>query len=84
MIKFERADAVGDILTEARDPRIGLMARHECVMPRAGSASTRAETVFVDGKLFTVLAALVCLHLVELNLLQGEIRLELKGQKVTW
>ena len=31
---------------------------------------------------FTVLAALVCLHLVELNLLQGEIRLQLKMRKV--
>jgi len=83
VIKFERADAVEDIMTEARDPRIGLMARRECAMPRAGSASTRAENVFVDGELFTVLAALVCLHLVELNLLQGEIHLQLKGQKVT-
>jgi len=52
-------------------------------MPRAGSASTRAESVFVDEELFTVLAALVCLHLVQLNLLQGEIRLQLKGRKVT-
>ena len=51
MIKFERADAVKDIMTEARDPRIGLMARHECAMPRAGGASTRAENVFVDGEL---------------------------------
>jgi len=83
VIKFERADAVEDIMTEARGPRIGLMARHECAMPRAGSASTRAENVFVDGELFTVLAALVCLHLVELNLLQGGIRLQLKGQRVT-
>ena len=71
VIKFERADAVEDIMTEARGPRIGLMAWHECAMPRAGSASTRAESVFVDGELFTALAA----HLVELNLLQGEIRL---------
>ena len=31
-----------------------------------------------------MLAALVCLHLVELNLLQGEIHLQLKGQKVTY
>jgi len=52
-------------------------------MPRAGSASTRAESVFVDGELFTVLAALVCLHLVYLNLLQREIHLQLKGRKVT-
>jgi len=52
-------------------------------MPRAGSTSTRAKSVFVDGELFTVLAALVCLHLVELNMLQGELRLQLKGQKVT-
>ena len=52
-------------------------------MPRAGSASTRVESVFVDEELFTVLAALVCLHLVQLNLLQGEIRLQLKGRKVT-
>ena len=81
VIKFEGADAVEDIMTEARGPRIGLMARHECAMPRAGSASTRAENVFVDGELFTVLAALVCLHLVELNL-QGEICLQLKGRKV--
>ena len=73
VIKFKRADAVEDIMTEARGPRIGLMARHECAVPRAGGASTRAENVFVDGELFTVLAALVCLHLVELNLLQGEV-----------
>jgi len=46
-------------MTEAR-----LMARHECAMPRAGSASTTAESVFVDEELFTVLAALVCLNLV--------------------
>jgi len=83
VIKLERADAVEDVMTEARGPRIRLMARHECAMPRAGSASTRAENVFVDGELFTVLAALVCLHMVELNLLQGEIRLQLKGRKVT-
>ena len=51
VIKFERADAVENIMTEARGPRIGLMARHECAMPRAGSASTRAENVFVDGEL---------------------------------
>ena len=68
VIKFERADAVEDIMTEARGPRIGLMARHECAMPRAGSASTRAESVFVEEELFTVLAALICLHLVKLNL----------------
>ena len=67
VIKFERADAVEDIMTEARGP-IGLMVRHECAMPRAGSASTRAESVFVDEELFTVLAALVCLHLVRLSL----------------
>jgi len=83
VIKFERADAVEDIMTQARGPRIGLKAQHECAMPRAGSASTRAENVFVDGELFTVLAALVCLHLVELNLLQGEIHPQLKGRKVT-
>ena len=68
MIKFERADAVEDIVTETRGPRIGLRARHKCAMPRAGSASTRAESVFVDEELLTVLAALVCLHLVKLNL----------------
>jgi len=68
VIKFERADAVEDIMTEARGPRIGLMVRHEYAMPRAGSASTRAESVFVDEELFTVLAALVCLHLAKLNL----------------
>jgi len=34
-------------------------------MPRAGSASTlRVENIFVDEELFTVLAALICLHLV--------------------
>jgi len=64
VIEFERANAVEDIKTEARGPRIGLMARHECAMPRAGSASTRAESVFADGELFTVLLALICLHLV--------------------
>jgi len=58
---------VEDIMTEARGPGIGLMARHECVMPRAGCASTRAESVFYDEEFFTVMAALVCLHLVELN-----------------
>jgi len=68
VVKFERADAVEDIMTEARGPRIGLMVRHECAMPRAGSASTRAESDFVDKELFTVLAALVYLHLVKLNL----------------
>ena len=68
VIKFERADAVEDIMTEARGPPIGLMVQHDCAMPRAGSASTRAETVFVDEELFTVLAALVCLHVVRLNL----------------
>jgi len=68
VIKFERADAVEDIMTEVRGPRIGLMVRHECAMPRAESASTRVESVFVDKELFTVLAALVCLHLVKLNL----------------
>jgi len=81
VIKFKRAGAVEDIMTKARGPCIGLMAWHECDMPRAGSASTRAESVFVDGELFTVLAALVCLHVA--NLLQGEICLQLKGQKVT-
>ena len=64
MIEFERADAVEDIMTEANGPRTGLMVRYECAMPRAGSASKRAEIVFVDEELFTVLAALVCLHLV--------------------
>ena len=54
VIKFERAHAVEDIMTEARGPRIGLMAQHECAMTRAGSASTRAQNVFVDGELFTV------------------------------
>jgi len=68
VIKFERADAVEDIMTEARGPRIGLMARHKCAMPRAGSASTRAESVFVDEELLNVLAALVYLHVVKLNL----------------
>ena len=29
VIKFERADAVEDIMTEARGPRTGLMARHK-------------------------------------------------------
>jgi len=67
VIKFERDNAVEDIMMEARGPHIGLMARHEFAMPRAGSASTRTESVFVDGELFTVLATLVCLHLVELN-----------------
>jgi len=57
VIKFERADAVEDIMTEARGPRIGHMARHECAMPRAGSASTRAKSVFVDEELFTLSAA---------------------------
>jgi len=68
VMKFERANAVEDIMTEARGPRIGLMARHECAMPRAGSASTRAQSVFFNKELLTVLAALVCLHLVKLNL----------------
>jgi len=68
VIEFERADAVEDIMTEARGPHIGHMARHECAMPRARSASTKAESVFVDEGLFTVLAALVCLHPVKLNL----------------
>jgi len=68
VIKFERADAVEDIMTEARGPASGLMVRRECAMPRAGSASTRAESVFVDEELFTVLAALVCVHLVRLSL----------------
>ena len=66
--EFERAAAVEDIMTEARSPRIGLMARYECqcATPRAGSAGTRAQSVFVGEGLFTVLAALVrvCLHLV--------------------
>jgi len=52
-------------------------------MPRAGSASTRAQNVFVEEELFTVLAALVCLHLVWFNLLQREFCLQLKVQKVT-
>jgi len=68
VIKFERANVVGDIMTEARGPPIGLMVRHECAMPRTGSASTREESVFVDEELLTVLAALVCLHLIRLNL----------------
>eukprot|EP00277_Geminigera_cryophila_P011511 CAMPEP_0179454804 /NCGR_PEP_ID=MMETSP0799-20121207/38753_1 /TAXON_ID=46947 /ORGANISM="Geminigera cryophila, Strain CCMP2564" /LENGTH=53 /DNA_ID=CAMNT_0021253219 /DNA_START=86 /DNA_END=247 /DNA_ORIENTATION=+ len=53
-------------MTEAISPRIGLMARYECATPRAGSAGTRAQSVFVGEGLFTVLAALVrvCLHLV--------------------
>ena len=68
VIKFERANAVEDIRAEARGPRIGLMVRHESAMPRARSVSTKAESVFVDEELFTVLAALVCLHLVKLNL----------------
>jgi len=63
VIEFERANVVEDILTEARGSRIGLMALHECAMPRAGSASTRAESLFVDEELFIVLAALICLHL---------------------
>ena len=67
IIKFERANAVEDIMTEARGPANGLMMRH-CAMPRAGSASTRAESVFVDEELFTVLAVLVCLHVVRLSL----------------
>ena len=58
VIKFERANAFEDIMTEARGPCIGLMAQHECAMPRAGSSSTREASVFVDGELFTVLAAL--------------------------
>jgi len=68
VIKFERADAVEDIMPEARNPHIGLMSLHECAMPRAGIVSTRAESVFVNEELLTVLAALVCLHLVKLNL----------------
>jgi len=68
IIKFERANAVEDIMTEARGPANGLMMRHECAMPRAGSASTRAESVFVDEELFTVLAVLVCLHVFRLSL----------------
>jgi hypothetical protein len=64
--EFERAAAVEDIMTEARGPRIGLMARYEFDTPRDGSAGTRAQSVFVGEGLFTVLAALVrvCLHLV--------------------
>jgi len=68
VIDIERADAVEDIMMEARGPRIGLMARHECATPRAGTAGTRAERVFVDEEFFTVLAAPICLHLVKLNL----------------
>jgi len=34
VIEFERADAVEDIMTQARGPRIGLMERHECAIPR--------------------------------------------------
>jgi len=33
-------------------------------MPRAGSTSKRAESVFVDEEIFTVMAVLVYLHLV--------------------
>ena len=33
VIKFERANAVEDIMTEARGPPIGLMVQHECAMP---------------------------------------------------
>jgi len=62
--EFERADAVLDLMTETRGPRIGLMARHECAMLRAGSTITRANSVFVNEELFPMLAALVCLHLV--------------------
>jgi len=62
--EFERVDAVEDIMTEAKGPCSGLMAQYKYAMPRAGSASKRAESVFVDEELFTVLAALVYLHLV--------------------
>jgi len=51
-------------------------------MPRAGIVSTRAESVFVNEELLPVLAALVCLHLVKLNLYQREIHFQLKGRKV--
>jgi len=61
VIEVERADAVEDIMTEAKAL---VLVRHECAMPRAGSTSTRAESVFVDKELFTVLAAFICLHLV--------------------
>jgi len=63
---FERADAVEDIMTDARDPRIGLNARHECAMPRAGSASTRAESVFVDEELLTVDEELLTHYVIQL------------------
>ena len=66
--EFGRADAVEDIMTEAKGPRTGLMARYECATPWAGSASKRAESVSADEVLFIVLAVLVCLHLVYLNL----------------
>ena len=62
--EFWRATAVEDIMTEAKGFRTGLMAWYECAMPRAGSASKRPESVFIDEELFTVLTALVCLHLV--------------------
>ena len=47
--EFERVAAVEDIMTEARSPRIGLMARYESATPKAGSAGTRAQSVFVEG-----------------------------------
>jgi len=57
-------NAVEDIMTEAKGPRAGLLTQYEFAMPKAGSTSTRAENVFVDEELFTVLAAFVYLHLV--------------------
>jgi len=68
VIEFGRPDAVEVIMTEAKGPCTGLMARYECAMPRAGSTSKRAESVFVDEELFTVLAVLIYLHPVYLNL----------------
>jgi len=62
--EFGRPDAVEDIMTEAKGPRTGLLKRYECTMPRAESTSKGAKSVFVDEELFTVLAALVYLHLV--------------------
>ena len=60
VIKFERADVVEDIMPEARGPRIELMARHECAVPRAGSASTRAESVFFDEVFVATMSHLLC------------------------
>jgi len=62
--EFGRPDAVENIMTEAKGPCTGLLERYECTMPRAESTSKGAKSVFVDEELFTVLAALVYLHLV--------------------